>query len=406
MDIADPHDPTARAVRELIALDGGPLVPAALGRALPERALLGALASLAFLEEELNRSSAANGGPAVSVHPTRSTGMRASVRKVAPDHAAVLVPIGVIARLHVMSRLLLGYWGSDKTAPTLLASIRDRPFERRLPRALRPLLDDVDDADDGAGGAAAERRWWQALDALDDAIALDPAFEPDVGELGHLALSLLLSHEFAHVARHHHDIRRRVRAGELAFELDDREAQAPRPATDAELRRAMENDADRIAAYQVVLTLQRQTAGRPDDLPRGFLRLGYALTALLALFDPRRLSLMEFGAEASYPHPLLRHDGCLADGAACAAALGLETLFETEALAGARACLDALRLLEFEVYAERRFCAADEQPEPVLHALRGSLQNALLLARERAAEDALVLRLNTLIARAYGEFRF
>lgn len=397
VDIADPRDPTARAVRELIDLEGGPLVPAALGQALRSDDFLHAMVSLNFLQETLNRRSADNGGPQVSVHLTRSPSMRTSMRRVAADHAAVLVPVGTLARLQVMHRLLLGYWTRQEPPPRFIASIMDRPFERAIPRALGPLLRDLD-------GAAGELGWWQALDALNAQIALDAAFEPDVGELNHLALSLLLSHEFAHVARHHHDLRRRVRAGELAFVVGDGDDR--RPATDAELRRAMENDADRVAAYLVVLTLVGQVRDQPESLPRGYLRLGYALTALLALFDPQRLSLMDFGKGSAYPHPLVRFDAYLADATECAAAIDQEAAFEAYSTQGSKRCLDALGLLEFEIYAQRRFCADDEKPEPVIHALRGSESNLFTLARERAAEKALTLRLGTLIDDTYGEFNF
>jgi hypothetical protein len=84
----------------------------------------------------------------------------------------------------------------------------------------------------------------------------------------------------------------------------------------------------------------------------------------------------------------------------------VEAAFTAASLKGARTCLDALRLLEFDTYARRRFCADGEQPDPVIHALRGSMQNVLTLGRERANEEALTLRLNTLITEHYGQFRF
>ena len=159
----------------------------------------------------------------------------------------------------------------------------DRPRARAVPSGLAPLLSDLQGEGD----------WWMALDALNASISLDAAFAPDVSELNHLSLSLLLSHEVAHVLRQHHTLRRRVRAGELTFEIGDGETR--RPTTDAELCRAIEGDADLLAAYLVVVTLVRQVGSERSALPRGFVRLAYALTALLALFDPQRLSLLEYG---------------------------------------------------------------------------------------------------------------
>ena len=54
----------------------------------------------------------------------------------------------------------------------------------------------------------------------------------------------------------------------------------------------MENDADMIAAYLSVLTMVRQVGEDRESLPRGFLRMAYATTSLLALMDQRRISPM------------------------------------------------------------------------------------------------------------------
>jgi len=392
MDISDQHDPTAQAVRDLIDLDGGPLVPDALGRTLRNAAFLQTLANLHYLDERLNKVSVRNGSGGVSVHITRSPTMGASVRQVSAEHAAVLVPVGTLARLHVTHRLLVGYWNRERQVPEMLGSLYDRPFERRLPLALVPLLRDLQGDGD----------WWEALDALDASIELNDSFATAVSELNHLSLSLLLSHEFAHVGRRHADLRRRVRSGELSFKAGDGQS---RPATDAELARAMEDDADRIGAYIAVWTLLRQTESHPDRRPTGFVRLGYALTALLALFDPEKLSVMHFGAESAYPHPTVRQALLLDHIAACATGLGIPAgQVDSWLNLGARKALAALDQLEYEVYAERRFCKDGEQVDPVIHALRTSRLNMLRVARNASDEEAISLQLNELITATYGDF--
>jgi len=392
LNIADAHDPTAQAVRELIDLDGGPLALDALGGTLRNEDFLHTLVTLDFLQERLNKVSLRNGSGAVSVHVTRSPSMGASVRSITPEHAAALVPVGTIARVQVIHRLLLGYFNRDRQVPEILASMDDRPFERRLPRALVPLLRDLQVTSD----------WWETLDTLNASIELDASFGPDVSQLNHLALSVLLGHEFVHVCRRHTDVRRRVRVGELSFEVGDGE---PRPATDAELCRAMENDADRMAAYLAVWTLLRQTEATPNERPLGFTRLAYAVTALLALFDPQKLSIMHFGTESAYPHPAIRHLLFLEHIAECATGVGVPAReIDSWLKRGVQKALDALAQLEFDIYSERRFCEEGEQVDPVIHALRPSRINMLRLARSASTEDVLSARLNTLLTSTNGEF--
>jgi hypothetical protein len=397
MDISDPHDPVARAIRDVIDMEGGPPVPQTLGAALINDDFLHALVSMNYLEERLAAASALNGGANVSVHFTRSTSMRPSVERVAPQHLAVIVPIGVLARLQVMHRLLLTNWEQEERPTMASASIMDRTSEVPIPSGLTPLLGNPK-------GVTGEREWWDALDALNAEIDLAQGYGPDVSELNHLALSLLLSHEFAHVARHHIELRDRVRAGELAFEVGhDAER---RPGTDIELLRAMENDADMVAAYLTVQTLLIQATQARHDLPLGFTRFGYALTALMALFDPYRVGLSSYGKDGRYAHPLVRYFGYHYHSAECARQTGFGEEFEISSDHGARKCLTSLNTLEFLIFTERRFCAPGETPQPAIHALRGSRANVATVGQEQQNELALALRLGTLITENYGEFRF
>src|SRR5436190_940588 len=82
--------PTDAAIRDLIDQDGGPLVPGAIGEVLRNEDFLYALASLSFLEAEMNSVSAANIGPPVTVHVTRSLSFGATVRMVGSAHAAIM----------------------------------------------------------------------------------------------------------------------------------------------------------------------------------------------------------------------------------------------------------------------------------------------------------------------------
>ena len=84
----------------------------------------------------------------------------------------------------------------------------------------------------------------------------------------------------------------------------------------------------------------------------------------------------------------------------------MEATFQARSDDGARKCLDALALLEYDIYTKHRFCAEGEQAEPVIHALRWTTPIMLTMAKRKAEEEALTLRLNTLITNVHGEFQF
>jgi hypothetical protein len=392
LDISDPDDPSAAAIRGLIDQDGGPLVPDAIGEVLRNEDWLYATASIGSLEIELNRVSSANKGPTVTVHVTRSLGFGATVRMVDSSHAAMLLPVGTIARLRVMHRLLLSNWNRPGHPPRVIASVMDRPVNRPVPSGLVPLLSDAQE----------EADWWTALKALDDATSMDAVFEPDVRELNHLSLSLLMGHEFAHVLRHHPDVRQKVRAGTLLFEVgDDKEKHR---GTDTELRRSMENDADMIAAFLVVAGMVRHVREGGGHLPRAFVRLAYATTALIGLFEPRRLSIMEYGDGSEYPHPFLRYCAYNDDFGDCARQVGVWDAYDGNGDFGALKCQEALSWIERDIMVEQRF-GGPINGDPTIHVLRHSSAFLFRLAEMQERERALALRLETLITNEYGEFQ-
>jgi len=392
LDISDPDSPTAKAIRAVIDLEGGPLVPDAIGEVLRNEDWLHAVASIGVLESDLNRVSSANHGPTVTVHLTRSVGFGATVRMVGSAHAAILLPVGTIARLRVMHRLLLSNWNRAGDPPRVIASVMDRPVNRPVPSGLVPLLSDAQE----------DAEWWTALEALDAAASMDAAFEPDVRELNHLSLSLLMGHEFAHVLRHHPEVRQQVRAGTLSFEIGDKENR--HRGSDAELRRSMENDADMIAAFLAVAGMVRHVREGGGQLPLGFLRLAYATTALIGLFEPRRLSIMEYGDGSEYPHPFLRYCAYIDDFGDCAGQVGVRDAYDGNADVGALKCQEALSWIERDILVEKRF-GGPINGDPTIHVLRHSSAFLFRLAEMQERERALALRLETLITSAYGEFQ-
>lgn len=393
MKINDLHDSVAREIRDLIDLEGGPPGPETVGAVLRNESLPKAAARILQLQDILNEVSRANHGPEVSIHMTRSTSMRTGVHRVGTAHAAVLVPIGLIARIQVMHRLLLSEWNREGQPQRFLVSIMDRPHDRWVPPRLKPLLSDLDEESD----------WWSALNQLDAATSFDAAFAPDVIELNALTLSLVMCHEIAHVLRHHHEVVRKVMSKEFLFEVGD--GNGRRPATKPELHRAKENEADMIAAYLAVLILVRQAPS--DRLQVGFLRLGYALTAMLALFHPRQLSLFDYLEGSEYPHPFVRYGAYMLDTESCATQAGVDDAYERGTDIGARKCFDALGWIETDIFTKGRFGGIGRGPDfdPTIHPLRATDTFRLTLFKEQEKQRALALRLGTLITQMYGELQ-
>jgi len=218
---------------------------------------------------------------------TLSTSPRCSVRPVAEGLHVIFVPIGVAARLHAASRVLLRYWGKERRVRVHQSPIDPSRWDPRgVPPQLRPLLLEYDEPGE----------FWRGLAALEASVEPSAA-DADAQELTHLGLQFLLAHEFAHILHGHFELLERAEREDLGL-------------TRLELLRGVEADADSTAAAlsmlllndAVVAALARQEAAQFE---LGWLRLSYAVTMLFGVSDAQR---RHFGAyrDCEYSHPAVR----------------------------------------------------------------------------------------------------
>lgn len=355
----DPAD--QQLVEKRLKEEGGAVTLDMVGRVLHCRHFADMLASTAFFELQLNRLAVANGAGSLSIHPTGSIGMATGISRISDRHTMILLPVGAMARAMIMHRLLLSYWDQPDPRINIVGSILDwPPVDRSIPTELIPLLRDSED----------DEKWWDQLDRLDQLIALDePRLEDDVAELNHLFLSMVLAHEAAHILRHHHDLQPMIDDGRLPRRLT---TPGDPPPTPAELYRAIEVDADVVSTSIVLSTMLGQLAGHPKtDLGRGLMRLGYAMMAMYALYDPHRMALREYDSTSHYLHPTVRFQLVQSATADSAARFGVAEVFDEPFDYGCQRCFAALEGLELDIFAQRRFASTDsERRKCVIHALR------------------------------------
>lgn len=244
---------------------------------------------------------------------------------------ALLVPLGMPARMSILARLLLRYWGREKGVRIIRSVLDDVAGDAdAVPPMLKPLfLEDFE-----------PEKFWANLDDLDKAIDADPRTEPDVRELVHLSLVYLLSHEFTHVFHGHFDLLARSRLENLGL-------------SDTDIRRGIETDADDGAAAISMIILMDDidralAAGQPVQLELGWLRLAYAVTMLFAITDAHRKFLGAY-EEGAYNHPMVRCE-LFIEGATRsmdAADSALE-LWRTNSTAGWLRCVQALEDLNLD----------------------------------------------------------
>lgn len=279
------------ALQEAIDLAGGTVTVATRPAVLPLEHFASITLSIDAIGQAFHdilarfRSGKAEIWGAVAL--TQSTAFGCRVKPIGDDGFVILAPIGLPARLRVLSRLLLSYWTRDSYPRFIRSALDNVPGDREaIPPGLRPLFLEEGGAD-----------YWDRLLELDAGIALDEGYEADVKELVHLGMLYLLSHEFIHILHGHFDLLKRVRTGDL-------------PMTEAEVRRGIEVDADDGAAaasmYILNDAVQRVLAvGGEANLALGWLRLTYTVAMIFAVSDAHRKFFGAYDARA-YNHPMVR----------------------------------------------------------------------------------------------------
>lgn len=234
-------------------------------------------------------------GAEVKICLTPSTSMACALHQHGGGVFTIIVPLGVAARLRILARLLLEYWGKERRVQFLNSPLDKIAADNwHVPSRLRPLF--------GKNAYQDDTTFWEELAALDTLLSPVPETENDVLELQHLALVHLIAHEFTHAWEKHFSI---LRSDPADLHLDRYNL---RP---EDLEKCVELHADIIAAELSTRILQSQIALAPEeadaDLGRGFVRLAYVVMMLYSLYDPERKYLYAYD-EDRYTHPLVRRE--------------------------------------------------------------------------------------------------
>ncbi|MEO6731647.1 MAG: hypothetical protein ABIN01_10555 [Ferruginibacter sp.] len=230
----------------------------------------------------------------VKIFPVQSTSMACSVRKLDAVNALIVIPLGVIARIRVLARLLLKYWNASYNIGILNSPLDNIPENSWvIPEKLKPLL--------GSYLPGEEKKFWQDINELDKSIGLPEAYDNDVSELLHLALVHLASHEFAHFWQKHFEL---LKLGLTPKQLKKYDL------TQLKIEKGVELHADNVAgqlSMDILLTqvMISYPSNDYDAYSRGFLRLSYITTLIFSLYDPRRKYLLAYDRNL-YTHPLVR----------------------------------------------------------------------------------------------------
>jgi hypothetical protein len=276
-------------LEDAMNLYGGPLTLNDFPAIIPPRAALSILGTLSLLIKNYEALFPRYGFEgSIVIALTNSPGFSCRVRVLDDGTYAILVPVGMPARVRSLARLLLRHWGQESKV-MLLRSLRDNIFDqdKTIPPLLQPIML-IDPEYDN---------FWDQLADLEKAAALDARFEPDLLELVHLALLYLVSHEISHVLNGHFALNERAKNEDLGL-------------TPQEIRRGIELDADDNAAAVTMYIMhhdiaEARKAGRDEHYATGWLRLGYVVTLLFGMYDAQRKYLFAYDTN-EYNHPVVR----------------------------------------------------------------------------------------------------
>jgi hypothetical protein len=276
---------------------------------------------------------------------SRSPSMVCRVRLLDDGSAGLVVPLGVLVRTTVLARLLLeSFDQADEPSIHVVASVQDERAESdwEIAPRLVPLFGECSDDNDH----------WLALASLGVSSPPSPRVEQSANDIVWACIVYLIWHEVAHIARQHFTLLDHARRNpDLRRDGVD----------DAAVRRALEFDADLVAA-QLLLSTALEELEATDDATRdtGFQWMGYAVAMVFALYDTRRKALSLY-SDAYYPHPLVRRQ-LFSDVAATYIANNRADLVDTwraHERAGWSACVKALRHMDVDTMTGRFGGTAD-----------------------------------------------
>lgn len=280
-------------LNDAIAAAGGLVTPESCPKVVSEAQLAEIDNTLIFLRgfyENIFNNVNPKNKKDFSIALTNSPAFSGRVQRLENGDYVILVPLGMPARLRVLARILLRYWGRESRALILRSSLDQIPDDgKAVPRLLRPIFMDNLDFEN----------YWEEIYELDSTIEIDPKTENDVYELVYLSLVYLISHEFTHVLHGHFDLRESAQKDKLGL-------------SQTELIRGLELDADDgAAALSMKILLEGIDSAIGDgqwaNHALGWLRLSYVATMLFGIFDTHRKFLGAYDT-GEYNHPVVRRE--------------------------------------------------------------------------------------------------
>lgn len=275
---------------ELVTLVGGPVAEAALPAPVTvdeHRLFTSMLRNLQSLAGPI--AEATDSAPVVLTQ-SRSPSLVCRVRLLDDNSAAIVVPLGVLARTRTFARILLHalHEGESEPVISLANSAMDDISEEdwEIAPALVPLFGEIRDETDH----------WDQLAELDAGLSREGVEDDTLEGITMACVYYLVWHEVAHVLRGHFDLIKK----EARIDLQ------PAPRDETAIRRALEIDADSAASelylFSTVVQLEQYDREAIDGV---FFFAGYGLALLFGLYDVRRKALGLY-SETFYPHPLVR----------------------------------------------------------------------------------------------------
>lgn len=158
------------ALNEAVALAGGWVTPESSPAVIPPEQLRSMMATIAMLGPAydiiLNRYNF-KGGIALAL--TNSPEFTCQAKRLGGDKYAILVPLGMPARVRVLAHILLRYWGRE-TGVQFVRSLRDNlpVTDDSVPKLLHPLFLNQPNFEG----------YWDSLHDLDQIVSADPNLDP------------------------------------------------------------------------------------------------------------------------------------------------------------------------------------------------------------------------------------
>ncbi len=321
-------------LRELVLLAGGSVNDSHLPPCISLEQYERLSSWLSLLQHFADGHSKASKGPKIVLLFARSPSLVCRVRTLEDGSVAIILPLGLPARVRVLARLLLGYFEPELDIKIVASLVDDIPeSDWEIAPSLVPLF----------GEFADESEHWQRLDILDSQLKLAPEIEPAVDDLLWVAVCYLTCHELAHAIQGHFPVVERAR-------VDSRLTQQ---IGDASFRKALEVDADHAATtFMLLIThMKMESEGVEAEIGSAFFWIGYAITLIFGLYDSRRKALSLY-SESFYPHPVIRH-ALFLDFATEMIAKQLpaqKKIWGEQSVRGWEKCVHAFRRLDVDVF--------------------------------------------------------